>query len=413
MTTKLYPLEQVQLAQLYLDPNNPRFGKCESVPITKDSIALQPEFQEKLRERYWAKEVAGDSDTPEEDSMNIEELRNSMLRIGYVGIDKMVVRRIDPAEDKYLVLEGNRRVATLKSLVHQFTDKPGKPPAGTSGDDEPNFAKHRESFLKLDVLELQSEGLSAGELHHQISVILGIRHHSSVLEWEPVARAFNIYSEYLKRTGGDFEKVEPKEVKAVAELLCISKPEVSKALRSYIGYLQVREAGASVRNEDFSLIETAVTNPALRNGCLNIDANSYRLDGASVERITKILQLGRRHELPVNGGAKKIIANPGELRTFGKIFGFKSDMHNDGEREFVESVINSVENENNPLTVDEGFDRIVAYIHSKNWIIEVNNSLTLKDEKLKEEAYQGIANERGYREAVTGIVAKLSRVLGI
>ena len=50
-----------------------------------------------------------------ENSIHIKELLESFKGNGYLKIDNVIVRQIEE-ENAYLVVEGNRRVATLKDL---------------------------------------------------------------------------------------------------------------------------------------------------------------------------------------------------------------------------------------------------------------------------------------------------------
>ena len=47
---------------------------------------------------------------------NLPELRESMLANGFVPMERIVVVEYENADDLYLVVEGNRRIASLKTL---------------------------------------------------------------------------------------------------------------------------------------------------------------------------------------------------------------------------------------------------------------------------------------------------------
>jgi hypothetical protein len=409
MATKLTELD-LALEELLLDPNNPRFvQRTQSAGFVSDEDAGTDEKQEGILRQFSA--VATDQandDEDEPDTTSIQDLRDSMLRIGYVAIDKIVVRRV-AATGKYLVLEGNRRVATLKSLKRDYDA--GSAPFHQAAK-RSDFERHRDSFEKLTVLELQTKGLSIPEVQKAVSVILGIRHHGSLLPWEPVARAFNIYCEYKKLAGEAFEEVSLSQTKAVAERLCILPNEVKQALRSYIAYLQLREAvGDDVRNEDFSLIETAVGNRHLRTSYLKSDENTYRLDSASLERLNRICQFGRRDILPKPGGPKKIIVDPRAMRRLAQIVQKRVTARSDTERAFVENILARIEDENDTLSVDDGLEETTAYLAALNWRETLAGLLAEQKEKLSEENYDGTDNERGYREEAQRIVENVARIM--
>jgi hypothetical protein len=409
MATKLTEID-IELGQMLLDPNNPRFvQRTESSDLLTDEIASSDQMQEQVLKQFST--VAGEQsseDDNEPDTTSIQDLRDSMLRIGYVAIDKIVVRRIKIA-NKYVVLEGNRRVAALKSLKRDYDA--GNAPFHQDKK-RAEYERHKDSFEKLTVLELKTEGLSIPEVQKAVSIILGIRHHGSLLPWEPVARAFNIYCEYKKLAGGDFNEVLLAQAKAVAERLCILPGEVKQALRSYIAYLQLHEAvGEDVRNEDFSLIETAVGNKHLRTSYLKVDENTYRLDSASLERLIRICQFGRRDKLPKPGGPKKIIGDPRVMRRLAQIVQKRVTARSDTERAFVDNILGRIEDEGDTLSVDDGLEETIAYLASLNWREAVADLLNEQKEKLAEENYEGTDNERGYREEAQRIVDNIALIM--
>ena len=92
----------------------------------------------------------------EPDTTSIQDLRDSMLRIGYVAIDKMWTEI--KGTKKYIVLEGNRRVAALKSLKRDYEAGPAPFHKAAKRAD---YERHKESFETLTVLEFKTEGLSS------------------------------------------------------------------------------------------------------------------------------------------------------------------------------------------------------------------------------------------------------------
>jgi ParB-like chromosome segregation protein Spo0J len=102
-------LEQrlLSLDQLFLNPNNPRFWserdrkkKCLDAKIPDDTI------QKNTLKRI--------------EAFGVKELRDSILRNGFLPMDRIVVRPIEDHGEKYVVVEGNRRLAALKSLHSQI-----------------------------------------------------------------------------------------------------------------------------------------------------------------------------------------------------------------------------------------------------------------------------------------------------
>jgi hypothetical protein len=88
------------LGDLLLDPNNYRFqDRDDFVPAAEAKFA-EPSVQARAAARLR--------------ETGLTELKNSILHNGFLPFERIVVRVFG---DKYLVLEGNRRVATLKWLA--------------------------------------------------------------------------------------------------------------------------------------------------------------------------------------------------------------------------------------------------------------------------------------------------------
>ena len=110
-TAKLEPLfdqlvsRDVPLQDLYLDPNNPRFVDLHSEYVPDDRVP-DPVVQETalsiLNSRF-----------------GLDRLRLSISVNGYLPVDRIIVR--DIGGGKYVVLEGNRRIAAAKTIP-QFTE---------------------------------------------------------------------------------------------------------------------------------------------------------------------------------------------------------------------------------------------------------------------------------------------------
>src|SRR5262245_321195 len=97
------------LAELCLDPNNPRYadlGVSKTVPEGKVA-------DESVQATALARML--------EDRFEVEQLKESIEQMGFLTVDRLVVVAL-PTEDsstKYLVVEGNRRVAAMKSLLNE------------------------------------------------------------------------------------------------------------------------------------------------------------------------------------------------------------------------------------------------------------------------------------------------------
>jgi hypothetical protein len=99
---------QVQLTDLLLDPNNPRFSELgEALHAIPEARFAEPRVQSNTFEKM------------KDPTFDVAELRDTIKTIGFLPMDRIVVRRwkgSSPTE-KFVVVEGNRRVTALKWLL--------------------------------------------------------------------------------------------------------------------------------------------------------------------------------------------------------------------------------------------------------------------------------------------------------
>ena len=106
----LHPIV-VDLEQLLLDPNNPRFSELGeqlgAIPEGRFSdTRVQANTFEKMKD----------------DMFDVVELRDTIKSLGFLPMDRIVVRAWGNgtalgSDQRYVVIEGNRRTTALKWLV--------------------------------------------------------------------------------------------------------------------------------------------------------------------------------------------------------------------------------------------------------------------------------------------------------
>lgn len=142
------------LNRLLLDPNNYRFiDRPEYKPVSDGQIAesrIQQRTAEFLKGR---------------NNENIEDLINSFKTNGVLRQDPIQVR---PLGDNYVVIEGNRRTATLKYLYEQFQ----------KGMDVGVLTES--DFKSVELIELQGQ-----DRRHEL-IAMGLNHISGKRRWSPV-----------------------------------------------------------------------------------------------------------------------------------------------------------------------------------------------------------------------------------
>ena len=128
----------VALNNLLLDPNNYRFLD-------------NPGYKPKIKTRFHVPTVqeATLRLLERDKRYQISELKKSILTNGYVPMERVIIVPYAYAKDKYVVIEGNRRVASLKSLIEEHKD----------GVIELS-AKQRESFSKIPCAILEASDVN-------------------------------------------------------------------------------------------------------------------------------------------------------------------------------------------------------------------------------------------------------------
>ena len=226
---------ELEFNQIYLDPNNPRFWTQKTRQDHPDSKIPD----EKVQDRAF-------------DDINehgIRELRDSILRNGFLPLDRIVVRRIASHDNKYVIVEGNRRFAALKSIRDEIDE-------GTVNEDgitEDYLDKILADTNSLKVLLYQ------GTETHDISWLLqGIRHISGIRPWSPAQRARLVA-----------EQIEEKQLgfRAAGQTFGLSAQAVGRLYRAYKALEQMRnheEFSVRAKNDYFTLFEETIRNRDVR-----------------------------------------------------------------------------------------------------------------------------------------------------
>jgi ParB-like chromosome segregation protein Spo0J len=212
---------RVPLRDLRLDPHNPRLP-----------ADMQGEDQEDLAVHL---ELGFDALTVAE----------SIASHGFFGSEPLIVIA-DDDEGKWVVVEGNRRLTALLGLAdpqirHQFANpSPWNPlaeQAGLSYDDQ------------IPVVVLPDRAAA--------TPIIGFRHISGILQWQPYAQA-----RYIARLVDE----DHMTFADVAEMIGVDRTRVGNLYRDQAIATQARGMGIETgpMEESFSLLTVAMSTPKLR-----------------------------------------------------------------------------------------------------------------------------------------------------
>ncbi len=99
--------DRLSYSQLLLDPNNYRYQDNPDF-----SYAEERRFHEEgVQDRAFRRLTRDES---------LIQLKNSFITNGFIPVERLVVRPYPHAEDRYLILEGNRRLAALRWIADDY-----------------------------------------------------------------------------------------------------------------------------------------------------------------------------------------------------------------------------------------------------------------------------------------------------
>jgi len=235
----LQPIE-VQWEQVLLDPNNPRFfGE-----VHRDALIPEKHFDSlKVQQDTFAKLL---------DRFDVSDLRKSILKVGFLSVDRIVVRELAVRDKatKYVVIEGNRRMAAIHSIMTDYVDDKIEVP------DEVIRSIERFGVLCLD----KSVDFEQAQL-----MIQGIRHISGAKDWKPYQQSLLI--DTLKK-----RKLEPREI---GEAIGLSTRVVNQLDRARAAFEQMRadtDYGELATPDKFSFFIEMHGRPGLRDDWFKCDS---------------------------------------------------------------------------------------------------------------------------------------------
>jgi hypothetical protein len=152
--------------QLLLDPNNYRFHDLAGYkPVSQRSRYAEHGVQDRAMQLLQTT-----------DAFELDALRDSILSNGFIPIEQIVVERFDDSEPaRYVVLEGNRRVAAIKSLLADHA-------AGAA--DVPHQVLR--TLQELPIIEIKGTPEERGKYQ---KTLMAIRHVAGIREWGPYQQA--------------------------------------------------------------------------------------------------------------------------------------------------------------------------------------------------------------------------------
>ena len=252
-----YHEENVDPSQLILDPNNYRFHDIRDYKQVKQRARYdEPGVQDR------ALSLLRDTD-----AFDLTSLRDSIRTNGYIPVEKIVVVPFDVEAgqpQKYLVIEGNRRAAALKTLISDSKAGAIDLPKNVS-----------DTLEKVPIVVL---GGNEQEIESYQRTLMAIRHVAGIREWGPYQQAKLVV-----------EMFEEKDATlgSVAQKIGISSREVARRYRASKALRQMEE------DEEYSefaqprlyvFFHEAVSQPKVRDW-LGFNDETYRAENEDAYRL--------------------------------------------------------------------------------------------------------------------------------
>lgn len=281
----------LSLSSLYLDPNNYRFIDHADYRVVEDERITDDEVQRRTRRIL----IGQNAD-------NVSDLIASFSQNGWLDVEPIHVRKL--AERKYLVVEGNRRVATLKHIQSRWEDATGQ-----LGNLSPSI------FSSIPCIQYDE----TDEIHHL--VVMGLHHISGKRRWPALNQA-----RLMKRLRDD-KKIEPDTICAS---LGVSKRAFNLSLRTLalVEVYRKSDYGDQFSSDMFNLFQEVLKAPSLRDW-LGWNNDTERAEKQNnLERLFSWLsrepepeEEGDESASTSTSSGEAVITTGGQIRELAKIIG--------------------------------------------------------------------------------------------
>lgn len=233
----------VEIKNLLLDPNNPRFADISDDLLNVDKSRFhEPTIQEISYEKMM------------NPKFDVITLANSIATVGFVPVDNIVTAKLN--DSQYCVIEGNRRLTAIKYLLRQHE-------IGQTTFDDDFIVK----LSKLDVLVVDDAENATANVG---MIIQGIRNVSGIKEWDAFQKAqfINDMIEKGKQPG------------EISKTIGMSVKEINRYYKTYSVMLQFKtdeEYAGKWKPSYFSHFDEVLKKPAMRK-FFDFDDDTYRFN---------------------------------------------------------------------------------------------------------------------------------------
>ncbi len=239
---------RLALSSLYLDPNNYRFVHHPDYQHVPEEHLVSDDVQRRTRRLILGK-----------GAINVTDLINSFMQNGWLDVESIQVRKL--SNRRFLVVEGNRRVATLEHLRARWEESTGQ--LGNLDS---------EVFSNIPCIEYSG----TDEVHHL--VVMGLHHISGKKHWPAINQA-----RLMKRLRDDFSL----NADAICKSLAISKRAFNLSLRTLalVETYRASDYGDQFTSDMFNLFREVLKAPAMRSWLQWDDKREQANDKENIARL--------------------------------------------------------------------------------------------------------------------------------
>ena len=204
METYLKEPTTVPFDSLYLDPNNPRLAPEDPPGYQDAKKLLDKKLQKVLSERA-------------EEAFDLDALEDAVIGQGWMPIDAILIWEHPDASNQHVVVEGNRRIATLRTRIRvrlpKEREKLEKMENGRKRYSKHDIAEQKALVESLERVIADTENIpvvpidatTPEELEKKLPRVLAVRHITGAKEWGNYAEDLWL----LKRYEDLFEDKHP------------------------------------------------------------------------------------------------------------------------------------------------------------------------------------------------------------
>jgi hypothetical protein len=259
-------LQRVSPDLLDFDPSNPRFG---GLLKSRDPNEIQKEL---FGEPYYA-----------------GALVDSLVENGFIDYEPLVVKR---SGDRFVVVEGNRRLAAIKEIRANL-DK---------------FPNRKSDLDKIPVLVFPDK--PDGQQQEEMRVYLGVRHLLGFREWPPFSKARFLENE--SKADGGLERIL-KETRMTKQ----------QARRFLVPYRLLIEAGEELpKGEDFWVLGEALQRAGVKSYIqLEVDSKNLEIVSYSKKHLGLLLNdlYGPKKQDAGRDTDSKVVYDTRDLARFSRV----------------------------------------------------------------------------------------------